>query len=110
MKKTVYIYDNDRQSTGVCVSEHFVMSYNGGDCEEVVVEIPDELEPYETETGTAVRLGEYRYTLDECMRISRNGAVYLKQMEPSGRAIQLKIISRNGRKSIAFTLPHDGQK
>lgn len=107
MQKTVYIYDNDRQRDGVYVSEHFVKSYDGGDCEEIVVEIPDELEPYEMETGTAVRLGEYRYTLDECMRIGRDDTVYLKQMEPAGRAIPLEIVSRNGRRSIAFTLPNE---
>lgn len=105
MKRTIYIYDNDRQSTGIWASEKLIKSYNGGDCEEVTVEIPDRLEPYETETGeTMVKMGDYFYSLDECLRIDKNDRPYLKQMEPGGRAIRLKIVERKGRKSLSFTL------
>ena len=105
MKKTIYIYDNDRQTTGAYASEHFTKSYSGGDCEEVIIEIPDRLEPYQTETGeTMIKLGDYFYSLDECLRLDRNDAPYLKQMEPGGRAIKLKVVERIGRKSLAFTL------
>lgn len=105
MKKTIYIYDNDRQTTGDYASEHFTKSYSGGDCEEVIIEIPDRLEPYQTETGeTMIKLGDYFYSLDECLRLDRNDAPYLKQMEPGGRAIKLKVVKRIGRKSLAFTL------
>lgn len=104
MKKTIYIYDNDRQTTGVLASENLVKSYNGGDCEEITVEIPDSLEPYETETGkTMVKMGDYFYSLDECMRIDKKDNLYLKSMEPGQTARRLKVISRNGRKSLAFT-------
>ena len=51
MEKTIYIYDNDRATTGIYASGKLIKSYDGGDCEEIVVEIPDRLEPYETETG-----------------------------------------------------------
>lgn len=105
MEKTIYIYDNDRQSTGVWASEKLIKSYQGGDCEEVVVEIPDSLEPYETETGdTMVKLGDYFYPLDECLRIDKNDHPYLKQMEPTGRAVKLKVVERIGRRSLAFTM------
>lgn len=105
MKKTIYIYDNDRQTTGVLASENLVKSYNGGDCEEITVEIPDSLEPYETETGkTMVKMGDYFYSLDECMRIDKKDNLYLKSMEPGQTARRLKVISRNGRKSLAFTI------
>lgn len=105
MKKTIYIYDNDRQATGVYASENLTRSYQGGDCEGVVVEIPDKLEPYQTETGeTMVKLGDYFYSLDECLRIDKNDRPYLKQMEPGGRAVKLKVVERIGRKSLAFTL------
>lgn len=104
MKKTIYIYDNDRHITGVWASENLVKSYNGGDCEEITVEIPDSLEPYETETGkTMVKMGDYFYSLDECMRIDEKDNLYLKSMEPGQTARRLKVISRNGRKSLAFT-------
>ena len=105
MRKEIYIYDNDRRSTGVCASENLVKSYNGGDCEEITVEIPDSLEPYEAETGeTMIKLGDYFYSLDECLRLDRNNAPYLKQMEPGGRAVKVKVVERIGRKSLAFTL------
>ena len=105
MKKTIYIYDNDRQTTGVWASENLVKSYNGGDCEEITVEIPDSLEPYETETGeTMVKMGDYFYSLDECMRIDKKDNLYLKSMEPGQTARRLKVISRNGRKSLVFTI------
>ena len=105
MKKTIYIYDNDRQTTGVYVSEKLTKSYQGGDCEEIVIEIPDKLEPYETEAGeTMIKLGDYFYSLDECLRLDRNDFPYLKQMDPAGHVIKLKVIERIGRKSLAFTL------
>lgn len=105
MKRTIYIYDNDRQSTGVWASEKLIKSYNGGDCEEVTVEIPDGLKPYETETGEMmVKMGDYFYSLDECLRIDKNDHPYLKQMEPGQTARRLKVISRNGRRSLAFTI------
>lgn len=105
MKKTIYIYDNDRQTTGVWASENLVKSYNGGDCEEITVEIPDSLEPYETETGeTMVKMGDYFYALDECLRMDKNDHPYLKQMDPDGRAVKLKVVERVGRKSLAFTI------
>ena len=60
MKKIIYIYDNDRRSTGVWASERLKKSYNGGDCEEITVEIPGSLEPYTAESGdTMVKLGDY---------------------------------------------------
>ena len=105
MKKTIYIYDNDRQTKGAWASENLVKSYNGGDCEEITVEIPDSLDPYETETGeTMIKLGDYFYSLDDCLRIDKNDRPYLKQMEPGGRAVKLKVVERIGRKSLAFTL------
>lgn len=105
MKKTIYIYDNDRQATGVYVSEKLTRSYQGGDCEEIVIEIPDKLEPYQTETGeTMVKLGDYFYSLDECLRIDKNDCPYLKQMEPGVRSVKLKVVERIGRNSLAFTL------
>lgn len=105
MKKTIYIYDNDRQTTGVWASEKLIKSYQGGDCEEVTVEIPDSLDPYEAECGdTMVKLGDYFYTLDECLRIDKNDHPYLKQMEPGGNALRLKVVEHIGRKSLAFTL------
>lgn len=105
MKKNIYIYDNDRQSTGIYASEKLTKSYDGGDCEEVTVEIPDELEPYETEMGeTMVKAGDYFYTLDEVLRVDKNDHLYLKAMEPGQTARRLKVISRNGRKSLAFTI------
>lgn len=105
MKRTIYIYDNDRQSTGVWASEKLIKSYNGGDCEEITVEIPDSLEPYETAMGdTMVKLGDYHYQLDECLRIDKNDAPYLKAMEPGSGPRRLKIVSRNGRRSLAFTI------
>ena len=104
MQKNIYIYDNNRHSTGVKVSEHFTRSYQGGDCEEVTVEIPDSMKPYQTEMGTMVKRGEYSYLLDECLGIDRNDRIFLKAMEPGRLPRYLKIVSRNGRKSLAFTI------
>lgn len=105
MRKNIYIYDNDRQATGVNVSEHFTKSYDGGDCEEVTIEIPDDMKPYQTETGeTMVKCGDYFYSLDECIRIDKNDRPYLKQVEPGQTTRRLKVISRNGRRSLAFTI------
>ena len=87
MRKYIYIYGNDRQAPGVNVSEHFTKSYDGGDCEEVTIEIPDDMKPYQTETGeTMVKCGDYFYSLDECIRIDKNGRIYIKSMEPGTRA------------------------
>ena len=87
------------------MSEKLTKSYRGGDCEEIVIEIPDKLEPYETEAGeTMIKLGDYFYSLDECLRLDRNDFPYLKQMDPAGHVIKLKVIERIGRKSLAFTL------
>ena len=105
MKKTIYIYDNDRKTTGVYASEKLTRSYQGGDCDEIIIEIPDKLEPYQTETGdTMVKMGSYFYTLDECLRIDKNDHPYLKQMEPGGNAVRLKTVERVGRRSLAFTI------
>ena len=104
MKKNIYIYDNDRQSTGVYASEKLTKSYEGGDCEEVTVEIPEELKPYESEMGTMIKLGDYFYPLDEALKVDKNDHLYLKTMEPGQTARRLKVISRNGRKSRAFTI------
>lgn len=105
MQKTVYIYDNNRARNGLRVSKFLKKSTEGGDCEEVTVEIPDDLEPYETELGeTMVKLGAYHYSLDECLRIDKNDILYLKSMEPGQAARRLKIVIRNGRKSLAFCL------
>lgn len=105
MKKNIYIYDNDRYGLGVHVSEHLTKSYQGGDCEEITVEIPDSLEPYETKLGdTMVKLGDYHYSLDEVLGIDKNDIPYLKAVEPGSVPRQLKIISRNGRRSLSFTI------
>lgn len=105
MKRTIYIYDNDRQSTGVYVSDKFIRSYRGGDCEEVVVEIPDELEPYETDfEDTMVKLGEFFYPLSECLRIDKRDRLYLMAIEPGTHPIWLKVVERVGRKSLSFTI------
>lgn len=105
MKKTIYIYDNDRQSTGVSASENLVKSYNGGDCEEITVEIPDSMEPYETETGeTMVKRGEFYYSLNQILKVDKNDYPYLVAVEPGQTARRLKVVSRNGRKSLAFTI------
>lgn len=105
MKKEVYIYDNDRYGMGVHISEHLIRSYQGGDCEEITVEIPDVLEPYETELGdTMVKLGDYHYSLDEVLGIDKNDIPYLKSVGPESTPRRLKIISRNGRRSLAFTI------
>lgn len=105
MKKTIYIYDNDRQTTGVYASDKFARSHQGGDWEEVTIEIPDDMKPYQTETGeTMVKCGDYFYSLDERIRIDKNDRIYIKSMEPGTRARYLKIVSRNGRKSRAFTI------
>ena len=105
MKKNIYIYDNNRQSTGVYVSEHLTPSYNGGDCEEITVEIPDIMESYETEIGhTAVKVGEGVYFLHEVLRLDKNEQPYIMGVEPGTKSRKLKIISRNGRRSLAMTL------
>lgn len=105
MKKNIYIYDNDRYGLGVWVSQNLIKSYQGGDCEEVTVEIPDSLDPYEAECGdTMVKLGDYYYPLNECLRIDKDDRPYLKAMEPGIKARYLKIISRNGRRSLSFTI------
>lgn len=105
MNKTIYVYDNDRNSTGVWASEKFIKSYQGGDCEEITVEIPGILAPYVSESGdTMVKLGDYHYPLDECLRVGKNDNLYLKSMEPGQRARGLKVISRNGRISLSLTI------
>jgi len=105
MKKTVYIYDNNWQATGAYVSENFIKSYNGGDCEEIIIEIPDSFEPYSAVCGdTMVKLGEFHYPLNECLCLDKNFRPFLKQMEPDTHAVKLKIVSRNGRKNLAFTI------
>ena len=105
MKQNIYIYDNDRYGSGVWVSRNLIKSYQGGDCEEVTVEIPDSLEPYETEIGDImVKRGDYFYSLDDCLCIDKDDRPYLKVMEPGSKARYLKIISRNGRRSLSFTI------
>lgn len=105
MKQNIYIYDNDRYGLGVWVSQNLIKSYQGGDCEEVTVEIPDSLEPYETEFGeTVVTMGGHRYFLNDCLCIDKDDRPYLKVMEPGSKARYLKIISRNGRRSLPFTI------
>lgn len=105
MKKEVFIYDNDRQTTGVRVSEYFKKSYKNEDCESVTIEIPDEMEPYENAMmGTMVKCGEFVYSLDECIGIDKNDQIFIKSMEPGQLPRYLKIVSRNGRKSRAITI------
>ena len=105
MKKNIYIYDNNRQSTGIYVSEHLTPSYNGGDCEEITVEIPESMEPYETVMEeTAVKIGEGVYRLDDVLRLDKNEQPYIMGVEPGTKSRKLKIISRNGRRSLAMTL------
>ena len=105
MKKNIYIYDNNRQSTGIYVSEHLTPSYNGGDCEEITVEIPDSMEPYETVAEeTAVKIGEGIYRLNDVLRLDKNEQPYIMGVEPGTKSRKLKIISRNGRRSLAMTL------
>lgn len=105
MLQNLYIYDNDQTRRGVYVSEHLANSYDGGDCEEITIEIPDEMESYQTIMGeTMVRCGNYFYSLDECVGIDKNSQVFIKPMEPGQRQQNLKIVSRNGRKSLAFVI------
>ena len=105
MRKAIYIYDNSRRGTGVFASENLVQSYEGGDCEKIIVEIPDRLEPYEAICGgTMVKLGEYSYPFNECLRVDKNDHPYLMAIEPGTYPIRLKVIERVGRKSLSFTL------
>lgn len=105
MKKNIFIYDNDRHRTGIWASERLMQSYAGGDCEEIVVEIPDDLDTYKTAFGdTMIKLGEFFCPLDECLRIDKNDHPYLRNTDRNGRPVKLKVIERIGRRSLAYTI------
>lgn len=105
MKRTIYIYDNERYGTGVWASENLIPSDNGGDCEEIVVEIPDNLEPGENVFGDLiVGSGLYEAPLNDCLRVDKNGNPYIKPLKPGGRITRLKVLERVGRKSLSFTI------
>ena len=105
MKKSIYIYDNDRNGMGVYASEQLTKSYSGGDCEEVVIEIPDEMEPGSNCFGqTIVTIGGYDFALDELLAVDKNDRPYLKPTKDGENARFLKIVERKGRKSLSFTI------
>lgn len=100
MRKNLYIYDN----RGLCISGNFTRSYDGGDCEEITVEIPEKFNPEENDCGTTLEVDGVRCFLDDCLFVNKKGDVYLKHIAYDGYADKLNIISRNGRKGLSFAI------
>lgn len=102
VEKTVYLYDNTRPFG---VSEHLAQTYEGGDCEELVVGIPEEFDPYESVTGdTVLTIDGYRYFLDEVVFSDDTGRSIFIAIPGEDLPRKIKILSRNGRRSTGIPM------
>lgn len=102
----VYGYQNSDGNI-TSYSETLIRGYNGGCALELVVEIPDELNPYETAMGnTAIISDSHPMVLNEVLH-SKSGEPAISYPDMcTGKNVfrMLKIVQRNGWVSCAFTI------
>ncbi len=106
MKKYIYGYQD---KTGMIKKwkEHMTKSFDIGCAKKVLVEIPEDLNPYETDLGTCINYNGGIVLLDEALTADENGEplVYFPDMSNrKDKKRKLEIINEEGWVSTAMKL------
>ena len=106
MKRNIYGYQD---KTGMIKKwkEHMTKSFDIGCAKKVLVEIPEELNPYETELGTCIDYNGAPVYLDEALLADENGDPWVSFPDIKDRKdkkVKLDIIDEEGWISTAMKL------
>lgn len=106
MKKYIYGYQNKAGETKKW-KEHPVKSFDTGCAEKVLIEIPEELNPYETELGICIDYNGGPVFMEEALFADKNGEPWVcfpDIKEGKDKKRKLKIIKEEGWVSTAMKL------
>ena len=97
MKRSIYGYQNSERKISVW-KEHPVKSFDIRCALKILVEIPEELNPYETEIGTCINYNGGPMSLDEVLFADKSGnpRIHFPDMNGKDKTRALKIISEEG--------------
>ncbi len=106
MKKYIYGYQDSEGKISVW-KEHPVKSFDVGCALKILVETPEELNPYETELGTCIDYNGAPVYLDEALFADENGEPWVSFPDIKNRKdkkVKLDIIDEEGWVSTAMKL------
>ncbi len=106
MKKYIYGYQDSEGKISVW-KEHPVKSFDVGCALKILVKIPENLNPYETELGTCIDYNGAPVYLDEALFADENGEPLVSFpdiKDRKDRKVKLDIIDEEGWISTAMKL------
>lgn len=106
MKKSIYGYQNNEGKISVW-KENQIKSFDVGCALKILIEIPENLNPYETDLGTCIDYNGAPVYLDEALFADENGEPWVSFPDTKNRKdkkVKLDIIDEEGWVSTAMKL------